>query len=101
MLAKKFRPDVFLRRLTRQRFDAGLTNLEQMSIFVRTWPRTALTIEPIFFIDLDPIAKPARESALARRKFQTLKHRVHSSSDPIRRAQLWPRFFFWRLCASS
>src|SRR5438105_4369431 len=79
MLAKEFRTDVLLGRLARQRFDAVLTKFEQMSIFVRTWPGAALAIESIFFVNLEPIFDPARETCLARRKFHTFPQRVHSS----------------------
>src|SRR5207245_7771345 len=73
VLTKKFRTDVLLRRLTGQRFHAVLTKLEQVSIFIRTWPGAALAIESVLLIDLEPILDAASETGFARREFQTLE----------------------------
>ena len=71
MLAKKFRTNLFFRRLAGQRFDAVLAKLEQMSIFVRARPGAALAIEPVLLVNLEPIRDAARKSRLARRELQT------------------------------
>src|SRR5256885_4581535 len=71
VFAKKFRTNLLLSRLARQRFDAVLTKLKQMSIFVGARPGAALAIEPVLFVYLEPISDATRETRLARREFQT------------------------------
>src|SRR2546430_13522888 len=66
VLTKKFGTDVFLRRLARQRFNAVLAKLEQMSIFIRARPGAALAIEAVLLVNFDPIFDAARETGLAR-----------------------------------
>ena len=97
VFAKKIWTDMFFRRFAGQRFHAVLAKLEQMSIFIRTRPGAALAIETIFFVNFHPIAQATRKSGFTRRKFQTLKQRVHSGRDSIRCAQFRPNFFIRRL----
>ena len=66
MFAKKFRTNVFPRRLAGQRFDAVLAKLEDVSIFIRTRPGAALAIESVLLVNFDPILDAAREASLAR-----------------------------------
>jgi len=72
MLTEKIGRDLFLRRLACQRFDAVLAELEDMPMIVRARPGTALTIEAVLLVDLEPIADPAGKTCLAKRETQTL-----------------------------
>src|ERR1700730_10371583 len=101
VLAKKFRTDVLPGRFARQRFNAVLAKLEQMSIAIGTWPGAALAIESVLLVDLEPISNTARETGLARGEFQTLHQSVHSRRDPIGRTQSRLRLFLRRLGSGS
>src|SRR5689334_23338249 len=88
MVTKKFGTDVFLRRLTGQRFDSVLTKFEDVPVVIRTRPGAALAIETVLLVNFQPIRKSASKAALARSEFQTLAQCVHSRRDAIRFAQI-------------
>ena len=99
MLAEEFWTDLLLRCFAGQRFDAVLAKLEHVTIAIRIRPGATLAIEPIFFIDLEPIANGARKTRFARGEFQTFGEGVHSGRHPIRCAQFHLPLFFGWLCS--
>jgi hypothetical protein len=78
-------------------FDAVLAEFKYMRINIRAWPGTALTTKPILLIDLKPVAKAARETALAKYEFQTFRDRPHPRRHTTRLPQVGRANFFRRL----
>src|SRR5262245_9077846 len=80
--------DVLFRRLAGECLHSVLAKLEQVTVTIGTRPRTALTIESILFVHLQPGLKSANRAYLAKGKLQTLRHGRHARCNMLRFAEL-------------